>query len=336
MMQTPTITALRRGFPDAHIALVAAPKVAPLFRSHPDIDELIAEPGPRSDKRAREEFARRLRSARWDLGLALPNSFSSALLLLRARAKRRRGYARDWRRLLLTEPVTLDSWLLNVHETEYYLHLLRGLVEVGPNARQPHLPPDQEAVAEAERGLAEGLTGSGLDGGSPRLLGILAGAAYGGAKRWLPERFAACAKALRDRHGLLPVLVGSENEAKISAKVAEMIGPPVLDTSGQISLAGLNALLGRMALFLTNDSGPMHLAAAQGTRTVAIFGSTNWRTTAPLGPCTRIVREPTACAPCLLRDCPIDHRCMEAVTAERVLAAAEELLAEPRRDGRGS
>jgi heptosyltransferase-2 len=158
-------------------------------------------------------------------------------------------------------------------------------------------------------------------------LGIGGAAAFGTAKRWLPERFADCARALRERHGLLPVLIGSQAEAEVSAEIAKQIGPPFIDLAGKGDIAALAAVLGMLRLFLTNDTGPMHLAAAQGTQVVAVFGSTNWKTTAPRGPRTRLVRIPTTCAPCLRRHCPIDHRCMTAVEVEPVLLAAEELLA---------
>jgi lipopolysaccharide heptosyltransferase II len=323
VLQSPAIRALRRGFPEAHIALVARPWVAELFTSHPDVDEVIVEPVQRSERRALGRELRRRRT--WDLGLALPNSFTAASLLWRAGAKRRRGYARDARRWLLTEPVRLDPSLLHVHEVDYYLHLLDGLVEPQPDLRSLHVPPDPEAVERVRGTMSQRRAALGMSEDAP-LLAIGAAAAYGTAKRWLPERFAECAREIRERHGMLPVLIGSEAERETTSEIAEQIAPPVIDLAGEMGIADLNALLGQVALFLTNDSGPMHLAAAQGTPTVAVFGSTNWRTTAPLGPRVKIVREPTDCAPCMRRHCPIDHRCMTALSTRRVMMAVDQLI----------
>ncbi|NUP88262.1 MAG: lipopolysaccharide heptosyltransferase II [Candidatus Sumerlaeia bacterium] len=323
VLQTPALRALRRGFPQAHLVLIARPWVAPLFEQHPDLDELIIEP---ADRRERGGLARRLRARSWDLGLAFPNSLSAAWLLWRAGAKRRRGYSRDMRGLLLTDPIRLAPSLLHGHEVDYYLHLLRGLTDFHEAARRPFVPPQPGAAEAALATVTELLRSDQIDAAAAPLLGIGAAAAFGTAKRWLPERFAACARALRERHGLIPVLLGSQTEADTTRELARLIGPPVADTAGRIGLAGLVGLLARVRLFLTNDSGPMHIAAAQNTPVVAIFGPTNWRTTAPLSPRARVVRHPVDCAPCLLRHCPIDHRCMQGVGVSRVLAAAEELL----------
>ncbi len=322
VLQTPTLRALRRGFPEARIALVARPWVAPLFRGHPDIDEVFIEPEEKSERR---DLVRQLRGTRWDLGLALPNSFSAARLLWRARARRRRGHALDGRRWLLTDSIRPAPHLRHGHEVDYYLHLLDGLMGSSAVDRQPCVPPPREAVAEADEVLGAALDEAGLPCDTP-LLGLGATAAHGTAKRWPPERHAEVARALRERHGLIPLLAGSETERADTAGIARLIGPPVLDLAGRFDVAVLAAVLARLRLFVTNDSGPMHLAAAQGTPTLAIFGSTNWRTTAPLGPRTRIVREPTVCAPCLRRHCPTDHRCMAAIGVDRVLAAAEEMI----------
>lgn len=318
VLQTPALRALRRGLPGARITLVARPWVAPLFRAHPDIDALVVDP---EERRARRALVRHLRRERWDIGIAFPNSLSAALLLWRVGARRRVGHARDARRLLLTDPVPLEPWLLHVHETEYHLHVVRGLVDTEAVERTPVLAVDPQAQAELERTLGA----LGVEAGAA-LLAIGAGAAFGSAKRWPPARFAACARALRERHGLLPALIGSEGERDTTAEVARLVGEPVVDLAGRVDLAQLVALLGQARLFVTNDSGPMHIAAALGTPTVAIFGSTNWRTTGPLGPRATLVRTPVDCAPCLLRHCPIDHRCMERVSVERVLEAAEGLL----------
>ncbi|MCU0242146.1 MAG: lipopolysaccharide heptosyltransferase II, partial [Vicinamibacteria bacterium] len=152
------------------------------------------------------------------------------------------------------------------------------------------------------------------------------GAAYGSAKRWLPARFAAVGDGLAESHGARIAIVGSAKEREIGMAVAAQMRAPALVLSGETSLHELIGVLNRARLLVTNDSGPMHLAAALGRAVVAIFGPTDPSETAPVGARARIVRETAECAPCRHRECPTDHRCMERVTGERVLALARQML----------
>jgi heptosyltransferase-2 len=157
-------------------------------------------------------------------------------------------------------------------------------------------------------------------------IGVNAGAFFGSAKRWLPERFAAVADVVARRLGARVVLVGGPAERSLADAIAEAVQAPVRVLCGETTLAELVGVLSRLRLLLTNDSGPMHVAAALGVPLVAAFGSTDWRETAPFSPTARLVREETECAPCLLRECPVDHRCMTRVGVDRVAAAALELV----------
>ena len=160
-----------------------------------------------------------------------------------------------------------------------------------------------------------------------RVVGVSPGAAYGGAKRWLPERFAETALRLaRDRSASV-ALFGSKDERPLCEAVATLLdGHPVVNYAGETTLAQFIELAAGCEIFLTNDSGAMHIASALGVPTVAIFGATDDEATGPTGPLARVVREPVECSPCLLRECPIDHRCMTRVTADRVIGEALALL----------
>jgi heptosyltransferase-2 len=153
---------------------------------------------------------------------------------------------------------------------------------------------------------------------------VSAGAAYGGAKRWLPDRFAEAAA----RIGRPVALFGAHNERESCAKVALLCaksGLSVHNFAGETTLGEYIDLAAACRVYLTNDSGPMHIASALGIPTVAIFGATDHVATGPTGPLARVVRQQVECSPCLLRECPIDHRCMTAVTAERVAGEALQL-----------
>jgi heptosyltransferase-2 len=164
-------------------------------------------------------------------------------------------------------------------------------------------------------------------GGDGPWIGVNPGAFYGSAKRWPQERFAAAAEMVARRLGARVAILGSEAERPIGEAISGQLRVPARVLCGETSLAELVGVLTRLRLLLTNDSGPMHLAAALGVPTVAVFGSTDWRETAPVGALGRVVREEVACAPCLLRECPIDHRCMTRVAADRVAQVALELAA---------
>ena len=315
LIATPTLRVLRERFPDARIVVVARPWVAPILRRNPDVNE-IWEEDERSPDGTRRALIRRMKAERFDLGLALPNSFASAWLLWAGGVRRRVGYARDGRRLLLTDPVRVRPALPREHEVRYYLNLLRVFGDV------PEPPPPlvlHEDPAAAPR-VAALLAAEGIDPATP-LVGINPGAFYGTAKRWAPDRFAVVARRLAEATGGAIVVTGTENERAAAQEVCEGVGRAARNLAGRLTLADLISLIARLAIFVTNDSGAMHAAAALGVRTLAIFGSTDWVTTSPWSANAILVRRETACAPCLLRHCPIDHRCMERVHVRDVLDA---------------
>ncbi len=315
VLALPTLANLRRSFPGARISFLARPSVSDLFRASPFIDELLEV--PRRNQIAWAATA--LRRRRFELTLLLPNSFETALISAIAGVPHRIGYATDGRGPLLTVGVYHSSSTL-LHQADSYLGLLRALRwDAWERPTGLMLPPGSDL--DAERLLAA----SGVRAGAP-LIGINAGAAYGTAKRWPPERFAEAADILADRLGATPILFGSPGEASLTEAVRHRMKGTALDFGGRTSVTTFASLLGRCRLLLTNDTGAMHLAAALGVSCVALFGPTDPQLTGPLGPGHQVLRVPPACSPCRFRDCPIDHRCMQAIEVERVVAAAESLF----------
>jgi heptosyltransferase-2 len=252
-----------------------------------------------------------LRALRFDCAILLQNAFEAAWIAWLARIPTRIGYKRDGRQLLLTHAIDLPKrGEIPRHERFYYLELVRraGLID--------RLP------ASPEIRLHRMAAGNGK-----RVIGISPGAAYGTAKRWLPERFAEAAARLADERGASIALFGSTSERELCDQVAARINrSQVVNYAGETTLSQFIELASACELFLTNDSGAMHIASALGVPTVAIFGATDDTTTGPTGCNARVVRENVACSPCLLRQCPIDHRCMTGVSAERVVKEALDLL----------
>lgn len=315
VLSLPALRDVRRNFPAARLEVLARPAVADVYRAVAEVDAVRECLSFGADVAA-------LRGA-FDLGVLFPNSFASALQLYRAGIKERFGYATDGRGLLLTRRCPVPAEVRGESEVYYYRAMLGGVgltVTAAPDVslRVP------EAWRAAARDLLGG-DGSPAGAGGP-WLGLNPGAAYGTAKRWIPERYAAVADRLAKRHGLRPVIVGGPGEIEAARRLAAAMETRPLILCGRTTLGELLGVIAELRLLLTNDSGPMHLAAAVGTKVVAVIGPTDWRETHPFTSRAILVREPVPCAPCKLRDCPIDHRCMTRVTVERVAAAAEQML----------
>jgi heptosyltransferase II len=301
VMSLPAIRAVRESYPRAHLAIIARAWVSDLYAREPGIDQVIVYPG------RRWSFVRHLRRERFDCAILLQNAFEAALMARLAGIPRRIGYNRDGRGWLLTDaiPVPLAGEIPR-HERFYYLELLR---RAGIIAELP----DSDAIR------LRGWQSTGTD-----TIGISPGAAYGDAKRWLPDRFAEAALRL----GGPVAIFGSRSERALCESVAEAIrmgGGSVHNFAGETSLSEFIERAATCRLFLTNDSGAMHIASALGIPTVTVFGATDHTTTGPTGPLARVVRQPVDCSPCLLRECPIDHRCMTRVTVDQVVEAATTL-----------
>ncbi len=306
VLSLPALRDVRRNFPRSRIEVVARPWVADLYRGVAEIDDV------RMAKSFAEETA--LLAGGFDLALLFPNSFATAWAARRAGVAERWGYATDCRQLLLTRRAPVPASVRGINQVFYYRSLLAGLglrVSAQPDVR---IEPTAEWVEGAEKLLGEG-----------EWVGINPGAFHGSAKRWIAERYGAIADLLR-RRGLRVAVLGGRAELPLGREVAAACGSRVELLCGRTDLGELVGVLSKLRLLVTGDSGPMHLAAAVGCSVVAVVGSTDWRETAPYTDRVRAVQAPVACAPCLLRECPIDHRCMTGVGVMDVWQAIEATL----------
>ncbi len=331
VMSLPALRAVRERFPQAHISVLARPWVADLYARESFCDRLIpytARPGA-ADFTGKLRIARHVRRERFDCAILLQNAFEAALIAWLARIPVRIGYDRDGRGPLLTHAVAVPRpGDIPRHQRFYYLELLRraGLIRSLPESEAIRL---EGAGAAAQAGRRT-FRAAGL---GEVVIGVSPGAAYGSAKRWLPDRFAETACAVASGIGASVAVFGADDERELASQVAALIssrGVSVRNFAGETSLAQFIEMAAACYAFLTNDSGAMHIASAAGTPTVAIFGATDHAATGPTGPNARVIREPVECSPCLLRECPIDHRCMTAVAAARVAETALELAREVR------
>ena len=320
ILTLPALEALDGRFPLAEITLLARPWVAGLFAGHPAVDRIIEYriPDAHGGLRGRWRLAGELKGGQFDLAVLFPNSMDAALIPWLAGIPRRVGYPTDGRRWLLTHSVSNRS-AAGGHQVERYLAIVRSLGGQGtPTLRLP-------VPEEARRKGGELLRQHGMANAGP-LMALNPGSVYGSAKRWPVDRFAAVADALVESRGATILLVGSERERPVLDQVAAHMRRPAVQLGGRTDLLTLVGLLERVHLLVSNDTGAMHVAAAVGAPVLAIFGPTDAVATGPLGKSARVVRVSVPCSPCLLRECPIDHRCMRGVTVTQVLREAQALL----------
>ena len=320
VMALPAIADIRRHVAGAHLAVAARRSVAPMFSMVHGIDDIIMLPG-RGGLRAALEWrddARALADKAVDVAIVLPNSFASALIVKRAAIPERWGYAADGRRSLLTRAVPKPK--AASHQSEYYQTLTTGLgIAAGPPFARvwPNTDRTRDLLLEI-----------GLDPDEPFVV-FAPGAAYGRAKQWLPERFAELADLLINDRGWSVLMVGTDADRSACVDITRRLPATgnrlnrLIDFCGKTDLPALAGLMARSRAVVSNDSGAMHLAGAVGAKVVALFGATNERRTSPLrasaeAPEAAIVTHEVFCRPCMLRECPIDHRCMRGITARAV------------------
>ncbi|MBV8533138.1 MAG: lipopolysaccharide heptosyltransferase II [Verrucomicrobia bacterium] len=295
VMSTPAVRRLKRGRPDVRLTVLTRSKLADFWRLVPEVDELITiDPGDSVFR-----VASKIR-ARFEVAILFPNSIRSAIEVWLAGIPRRVGYSRPWRKVFLNQFIPDAPFPAPlVHQTGHYLRMAD---RIGADLDEAL---EQRVDRRAEPGLA----------------GLCPGAEYGPAKRW--TKFGQVAKQVSERRGIHWLIFGTATERPLAADIMKTLGTNATDLIGRTTLLELAAQLRRCRLLLTNDTGTMHLASFLGVPTVSVFGSTEPQLTGPSGDGHVVIRHHVECSPCFLRECPLDFRCMEAVTVDEVVAAVE-------------
>jgi heptosyltransferase-2 len=357
VMAEPALRQLRRIFNDAHITFVARPWVAGLFDGENLYDDLIpvADAGNffQSTKRFINE-ARTLQRQAFDYAVLLTNSFRTAFSARAASIPQIAGYATDLRGVLLHRPIAFEKDYKAKHQVFYYLNIAidieRSLSKdtwVDLQNPKPQLQATAESLDKARFLLAEaGIEVKSQESGvksqeseleNPQaaigasalrnaIVALNPGATNSRAKQWLAERFAQTADTLAERDGLQTIIIGAAGDVEAANQVASLMRTPVANLAGRTSIAELKAVLSLCSLMISNDTGPAHVSAALGVPTVVVFGPTEHFATRPFADCATVVRQDVDCSPCMLKDCPIDHRCMTGVEVNTVYLAAKKLL----------
>lgn len=327
VMSIPALQAIRSRWPNAEIVILARPSVADLYRGQGYVDRILIyeNKGKHKGFWGRERLARTLRRENFDVAVLFQNAFDAAWIAWRAGIRERIGYARYGRSWFLTRaiPAPAKGEAPN-HETYYYLELLR---RAGWFECLPRIDEISIAVVEEDRQKAlERLLAAGVRKDAVRIA-FASGAAYGSAKCWEPERYAALADRLIAAFDADVILFGAPQESGMAARIAGAMCHRAFNFLGATEIGELPALLSTCQLFIGNDSGAMHVAGAVGVPVIGIFGPTDPEGTRAMTPQFTLIREPVDCSPCFLRTCPIDHRCMTRISVERVFEAARVLLA---------
>ena len=326
VMSVPALRELRRVLPDARITLVARPGTADVFIDADFVDEVLIY-NRRGIVSVLEEV-RHWRRQRFDLAVLLQNAFEAALIASLARVPMRVGYNTERRGFLLTNPLPLPEWKDERHECFYYLNIVSELEGfLYRMASDDNVAPrfDLNVSLDRRQKARELLREHGLRIGAPLVL-LCPGSINSRAKRWPAERYAALGDRLT-ASGANVVLIGSPGELEVSQEVCKHAQRQPIVLTGKTTVAQATALIGIADMLITNDTGPAHIGAALHTPTLVIFGPTNPLTTYPMSSNAEIFRRPPDCAPCMLRDCPIDHRCMTAITPDEVFERASALMA---------
>jgi heptosyltransferase-2 len=322
-MTTPTVRAIRQCFPNTHISLLAKPWVVPVFENSEHIDQLLIydDKGRHKGILGKFRLARDLKKYHFDAAILLQNAFEAALIAFLSNIPLRIGYNTDVRQLLLTHAVSCTNEIKKKHQTDYYLDILRG-IGIKEDNRALYLKLDQKDRFRAEKILLEQHLSLG-----DKIIGINPGATYGPAKQWPLDRYAHLADNIQAFTKGRVIIFGGPNDKDLGEKISQKMHHCPIDLSGKTSLGEAMALIEKCDLFITNDSGLMHVAAALDVPLVAVFGSTNSVTTGPLSQNSRIVQVPLECSPCLRPECPKGHLdCMEKISVEIVFNVVKEML----------
>lgn len=321
IMSTPVIRAMKKNFPNAHINILAKPWVAPVFKNNPYVDKVIIYDDAKRHKKGLGtiRLCKDLRKYNFNLALLIQNAFEAALITFMAGIPNRIGYDTDARTFLLDRPVNLDQSLKKKHLIDYYLGILKG-ASIVTYGRKLNLNISFEERKKATNTLKTNLISSN------KIIGINPGATGGTAKCWFPDRYAVLCKHLYKITGTKILIFGTSTDRDLGEQILKASQNSCINLCGKTTLRDAFALIEQCDLFITNDSGLMHAAAALDICQIAIIGSTDYIATPPSNPDAHIIRVPTSCSPCLKIKCPTDHRCMKRITVNMVFELAKELI----------
>lgn len=319
VMTLPAVASVRSAYPGAHLAILAKPPVTEIYRLFSAADEIIPYENKYDTPLGVFRLAQALRLKKFDAVILLQNAIEAAIMSRAAGIRVRAGFNADGRGFLLTHAIRRTGEIFKVHQIDYYLEMVKALGCANVD-RALHLEAFISPATSRE------ILAKYLPGDSRGIIGLAPGATYGPAKKWLPERFAQTADRLGRDLNAQVVLFGGKTDRETADEVQNNAQTNLVNLAGITNLNETIHLISQCRIFISNDSGLMHVAGALNIPTVAVFGSTNPVTTSPPGEKTILVRKPVPCSPCLKRTCPTDFSCMTSITVDDVVESAYKLI----------
>lgn len=322
VMATPVLQDLKTHFKNAKLTAMCQSNIAPILKDDPNIDELYSYHKPNGwiHKANPIEIVEQLKCGQYDLGVLLTNSFSSAWWFFKAGVKNRLGFKTNTRQFLLNQAVPLPKDIEKQHLVITYKMLLDPLgIPITNTLPKLYIEPEEQKLS------LQTLIQIGVDPSKHQIIGINPGAAYGSAKCWLPDRFKALNERLLQNPHLYLIYFGDQAGMSLVDEICKGASERVINLAGKTTLRSLMALIKQCTLFVTNDSGPMHIASALGVKLLALFGSTSDIKTGPFGN-SKIIHKHVECSPCYKRICPIDFRCMTKISVDEVYNEIQQML----------
>jgi len=319
ILTLPAVASIRATYPQAHIAMLVKPWVADIYKIFSAVDEIIIYDNKFDTPIGVFRLARMLKGKKFDAAILLQNAIEAAIITLAAGIPLRAGYDSDARGLLLTHRVHRTDEIRKVHQIDYYLEMVKALGCVSVD-REMHLETKINLLAARDTLLKF------IPETKKTLIGIAPGATYGTAKQWFPDRFAAVADKLNEKYSTQGILLGGRADGETTQEIQKLARAELINLAGETTLLEAIYLISQCRLFISNDSGLMHIAGALNIPTIAIFGSTNPITTSPVGNKSIIIRKEVSCSPCLKKTCPTDFRCMSMISVEDIVQVAQNLM----------
>ena len=322
IMTTPVIRAVRKNFPKATITVLAKPWVIPVYENNPYVDEIMVYANKNRHKigLGTLRLVKDLRGYEFDLAILMQNAFEAGLISYLGCIKERVGYRTDGRWFLLNRGIKLDIALKKGHLIDYYIGILKGA----------HLADDDRTLdlflCDSDREFADNFLKQEKFDLSQPVIGINPGATGGTAKRWFPQRYAEVCKILAGKFNVKILIFGGPADVELGEYIAGLSKDCCINIAGTTSLGQAFALIEKCSLFITNDSGLMHAAAALKINQIAVIGSTDFVATAPSNKNSIMVRAKVPCSPCLKDVCPNDHECMDKISVDMVMETCKSLL----------
>jgi len=322
IMTTPVIRAVRKNFSKAKITVLAKPWVIPVYENNPYIDEILVYDSNNRHKKGLGtlKLAKDLREYQFDLAILMQNAFEAGLLSFLAGINERVGYNTDARGFLLNRSIKLNPALKKRHLIDYYIGILKGASLVDDGRKMDLF------ICESDREFASHYMEQEKFDLSRPVIGINPGATGGTAKRWFPERYAQLCKNMAQKFKVKILIFGGPQDNDLGEYIAGLSQGSCINIAGTTSLGQAFALIEKCSLFITNDSGLMHAAAALNINQVAVIGSTDYVATSASNENSIMVRVPVPCSPCMKDVCPTDHQCMDKISVDMVMETCKSLL----------